>query len=212
MVWVNEITSLSELDTMSKLEITYENWETKKHIQSYASMGIYRNQEWIVKIKVMEKEPLRTYTQNDEPVYLDSAVEFFLNMEPEKYNPRYLNFEVNANGALLTEFGKKNQRVKLKQITDRHVTCMAEIDEEAWTVLLRIPLAIIEEVYGKKMTGAYVPFTFNLYKISECKEHEHYISYSQIENEYPDFHLPQFFERGMLDLGNENHALRNIME
>lgn len=203
MVYVKEISCLEELETLPVLEIKYDHWETKKHIPCYATMGIYQKKEWVVKIKTMEKNPLRTYTQDDDPVYKDSAVEFFLNMEPEKSEPRYLNFEVNANGALLAQFGERNRRVPLRQLTDKLASCKAEVEEDEWSILLRIPQELIEEVYDRKITEDRVPFSFNLYKISETKEQEHYISFTQIENAYPNFHLPCFFEKGMLQLGNK---------
>ena len=210
MVCVKEISCLEELETMPMMELEYEHWGTKKHIRCYANMGIYQKQEWVVRMKTVEKDPLRTYIQDDDPVYLDSAVEFFLNMEPEKSEPRYLNFEMNANGALLAQFGKKNQRTRLKQLTERQVTCKVKLEEEEWSVLLRIPLEMVEEVYGKKITGELIPFSFNWYKISETKEQEHYISFTQIDNDYPDFHLPKFFEKGLLQIGNEKDMLRDM--
>ncbi len=39
------------------------------------------------------------------PVYKDSCLEAFLNFAPEDLEKGYLNFEVNANSALLNGFG-----------------------------------------------------------------------------------------------------------
>ena len=50
-----------------------------------------------------EKDPLRTYTEDFDPVYRDSAMEAFFQFIPEQ--EVYLNFEVNANGALLAAYG-----------------------------------------------------------------------------------------------------------
>ena len=57
----------------------------------------------------------------------------------------YLNFEMNANGALLACYGKnKMNRIPFTPDQIRKMKCSAEIQEEQWNVNLALPIDIRE--------------------------------------------------------------------
>ncbi len=163
-------------------------------------MALLKDYGLIVRMTALEADPLRRYHEEDSPVYKDSGLEAFLNFEPDNLEKGYFNFEMNANGAMLSEFGSGKNRKRLKEITSYRAECTAEIiDQHSWSVLLRIPKELIYEVYGKKSLGSGDKFTCNFYKISEDPGIEHYASYAPIDNPVPNFHLPQFFAGAVID-------------
>lgn len=111
----------------------------------------------------------------------------------------YLNFEMNANGALLACYGKnKMNRIPFTPDQIRKMKCSAEIREEQWNVNLTLPIEILEQVYGKLNLQEGSDFRCNFYKICETKEYEHYAAYRCVESEQPNFHLPEYFENAVI--------------
>jgi len=145
----------------------------------------------------ISKDPLRAYENDLDPVYRDSAMEAFFMFESEKERSglaTYLNFEANANGALLAAYGKdRTYRTCFTKEELKGFACEAQILEDRWTIRFRIGIDILEKIYGPLHLQAGSTFTCNFYKISEAKEIEHYASYSPIKTTIPSFHLPEFF-------------------
>ena len=50
--------------------------------------------------------------------------------------------------------------------------CHAEVHENDWTAELKVPVKILEKIYGPLNLGEGSYFTCNFYKISESKEAE----------------------------------------
>jgi len=187
-----------EIDKCEKLFISHKLWGTTKNVEAYGQMGYIAGREWIVKLTAHEANPLATYTQENDPVYRDSALEVFLNFVPDK--DEYLNFEVNANGALLCHYGKKGpaNRGPVSRISEERVTVEVQKEEAIWSVLLRIPFALIQDCFGDMEITTGKKISFNLYKISESQEDLHFISHTYIPSEKPDFHLPECFAEGVI--------------
>lgn len=173
-------------------------WGTKSIPKTYGYLGFVPGDGFYLKMICEEKNPLRTYTKDKEPVYRDSAMEAFFMFEEEHAKggpPLYFNFEFNANGALLAAYG--NRRTYRSYFADelyREFRCEAKIEEGQWSAVLRIPVFVIERVCGPLELGEGSKFTCNFYKISETESIEHYAAYAPIESEVPSFHLPEFFE------------------
>ena len=106
----------------------------------------------------------------------------------------YLNFAVNANGVLHAEYGSRRMyRSYFTEAERVGFECHAEVHENDWTAELKVPVKILEKIYGPLNLGEGSYFTCNFYKISESKEAEHYASYSPILSSVPSFHVPEFF-------------------
>ena len=151
----------------------------------------------VVKLTAAEQNPLTTFAGDDEPVYRDSALEVFLNFAPDKNE--YLNLEVNSNGALLCHFGIKGKRSPVKTKTDKKAGVFVEKSEEGWSVLLRIPHALIRDCFGEAKLESGSKITFNMYKICETESNRHFISLTFIPTPKPDFHQPGYFAEGILE-------------
>ncbi len=123
-----------------------------------------------LKMVCREKNPLRVYEKNQDPVYRDSAMEAFFQFDSERErntNALYLNLEVNANGALRRNMEKS---VSIGRILRRRrwkkFDCKTTIDEESWSMKLHLPIAILEKIYGPLHLDVGSNFWCNFYKIS----------------------------------------------
>ena len=137
-----------------------------------------------------------------EPVYRDSAMEAFFQFEARigRLQAIYLNFESNSGGALLAGYGKERvYRSYFSKDVCRALRSSTEVEKDRWTWNIRIPVTVLEDIYGPLYLGEGSTFTCNFYKISETKEIEHYASYSPILSDIPSFHLTEFFETAVIE-------------
>jgi len=195
---VNTITSVDEITQCETFHIDHFQWTKSYKPKAYGQMAFIEGVGFVIAMTAIEKNPLRNYTENDDLVYKDSAMEAFFNFAPEQADHRYLNFEMNANGAMLSAFGDKNNRENLKQITPFRATCSANMEEDAWNLNLIIPMDLICDLYQIKPLQSGSQFTCNFYKISEDPRIEHYASFAPIDSIKPDFHLIEFFETAVI--------------
>lgn len=111
----------------------------------------------------------------------------------------YLNFEMNANGALLAMYGiSRTNRTFFPSCWIEACRPRAQISEDSWQLSLFVPLWILEEIYGKLSLKKGSLLSLNFYKLSEAPDIEHYASYAPIYAPRPDFHLTEFFEESAL--------------
>lgn len=197
MVTIAPLRCVEEIEQCEKLFISHKLWGTVSPIEAYGQMGYIEGQEWIVKLTSIEKNPLTTFEKDDDPVYKDSALEVFLNFSTGR--DEYMNLEVNSNGALLCHFGQKGKRSPIKSRTDERARVFVEKLEDNWSVLLRIPYDLIMDCFGETKLESGTQITFNMYKICELESNRHFISYTFIPTEKPDFHQPAYFAEGILE-------------
>lgn len=136
-------------------------------------------------------------------VYEDACVEFFFS--PDANLPlRYFNLEVNCGGTPLMryniiprkefsmlekeDFEKLEIAHSLPKIVDPEIT-----EPVTWTVEYRIPLALLKKFSNITHPEPGVSWRANFYKIAEKGSNVHFITWSVVEVEKPDFHQPRFF-------------------
>jgi hypothetical protein len=153
-----------------------------------------REQAFFLRMICREANPKATYTNPDDPVYKDSCLEAFIDFCPDKDGPGYVNFEMNANGAMLCAIGpNRAKRRFLKDISLAVPHPVALVTDAFWQVELTIPLDLIIHLYGPI---DFVPGTRlrgNFYKCGDQTGHVEYGVWSKIGLERPDYHAPQFF-------------------
>jgi hypothetical protein len=136
-------------------------------------------------------------------VWRDSAVEFFFSPDP-KHPLLYFNLETNCGGTPLMHYNlvpkKESKELSADDIKKTEIahTLPQIIDPEKkdpvkWTLEYRIPLAILEKYASITRPKKGVVWKANFYKIAENSSNPHYITWSVIENDKPDFHKPEFF-------------------
>ena len=190
---VGIIKNRKELENLECFEVGNLLWGTKEIPRTYGYLGFVLDDGFYLKMICEERNPLCVYKDYGDPVYKDSAMEAFFKFQSKKVEG-YFNFEMNANGALLTEFGTgRSGRKKLDQEVGKLLECQADIKKDYWSVSLHIPLAVLERYYGEISIDENYQFTCNFYKISETKEMEHYASCFVIESKIPNFHMPECF-------------------
>jgi hypothetical protein len=124
-------------------------------------------------------------------------VEFFFS--PEADNPiNYFNLEINCGGTPLFHHKKNRptiediQKIQIKASLPKVVD--TEIAEPVtWTMSFRIPLNMLEKYTNVVRPKPGVAWRANFYKIAEINSNPHYITWNEVKNDKPQFHLPQFF-------------------
>ncbi len=195
---VHTITSLDQLGECDLFHIDHYQWTKEISPKAFGRMGLLKNYGLVITMTSMEQNPLRIYTEDDDRVYDDSGLEAFFNFSVDQEDRKYLNFEMNANGALLSAFGTAKDREFLRNITELRARCEASIHESSWSVILKIPMELICTMFDRKPLRQGDSFTCNFYKICETPGLEHYASFSPIISEKPNFHLPEFFETAII--------------
>jgi hypothetical protein len=145
------------------------------------------------------------HTRFGEAVYRDSCVEIFLEPKPGR---GYLNFEMNAGGALLASHITDPRRVpggfaaftRLTEEDGRQVAVRsslpAVVDPEVegpldWELAFFIPKALLEKYVGPIGPMAGQAWRANLYKCGDATSHPHWASWSPVDA--LDFHRPRCF-------------------
>jgi hypothetical protein len=127
------------------------------------------------------------------PVYQDSCVEFFVSLNDEK---AYYNFEFNCIGTAHAGYGEKREgRELLKDDLISQVKYQSVINNQGndihWELTVIIPFTLF--CYHKVDTLAGKNCKANFYKCGDHLPTPHFVSWTNINSEEPNFHLPEFF-------------------
>lgn len=194
------ISSRDELHTCNLFHVNTLLWGTSAIPPTYGRLGFVPEDGFYLTMTCEESQPQKHCTANQGGVCLDSAMEMFLQFFPEHGNSNiYLNFELNAAGAIHAKYGNDRINRLPFPITGRYAcewSCSET--ENSWSIMIRIPLCALEQIYGSLNLKEGSMFACNFYKISETPEIEHYASYAPISAPEPDFHLPEFFAKAIL--------------
>jgi hypothetical protein len=136
-------------------------------------------------------------TKDNQNVNEDSCVEFFVK-NPE--SDLYFNFEFNCTGVCKAarHFKTRENAVNFTQEQLSSIERWSSIGKRAffeidglfsWELCVRIPFSLMDidpENLPKKLLG-------NFYKCADATDEPHYVTWSPIQTEKPDFHRPEFF-------------------
>lgn len=140
-----------------------------------------------------DEEPiLARYFDRDDPVYTDSCLEVFL--APVSGRDEYINFEINPNGAYLSQFGReRNGRVFIKELTDEVPQVHAQRLEKGWCAELFIPEILISALYGCDFSVSAGEIRGNFYKCADDSPTPHYAALFPVDSAALGFHNPEKF-------------------
>jgi hypothetical protein len=137
------------------------------------------------------------------PVWEDSCVEFFF--APDNNFPeRYFNLEINCGGTPLMHYntiaGKETTIIDphdLAKIEIAH-TLPQIIDPEiknqvTWSIEYCLPVSMLKKYSDITFPKPGVEWRANFYKIAENSSNPHYITWSVVINDKPNFHIPKYF-------------------
>ncbi|QHQ59485.1 hypothetical protein Ana3638_00630 [Anaerocolumna sedimenticola] len=192
---IHTIQEKSQLKDCPIFHIDQYNWGGDYRPAAYGTMAYIKEKGFVVSMKCEEKDPLRTFINNEDPVFQDSAMEVFIDFAPETEKGTYVNIEMNANGAMLNRFGEKPPGRKVyTEFTNARCFCMAQVNKDSWTVEVQIPLQYVKDLFGKESFEPGDKIRCNFYKL--CHNDipiAHYGSYTKIDLPSWNFHLPEYF-------------------
>ncbi len=159
---------------------------------AYGPTAIY------LKFHVREKYTKAEKSENNQMVFEDSCVEFFVSPSNDGI---YYNFEFNPIGATLLGCG--TERCNNTTVDSRHIDLIQRFasmgkkpfpeikGNNEWTLTVVIPFGVffkhkIENIKGKS-------FRANFYKCGDKLCVPHYMTWNPVKTEQPDYHCPEYF-------------------
>jgi len=186
-----------EMNNIGKNPIAESPWD-KYEAEVIADFAIgYNENSVFLKFFVIEEYISARYNQPNDPVYKDSCVEFFIAFPGER---AYYNFEFNCKGNCHAGFGEGKEDRELIQLPlIKNIKTLSNfktiyVNEKAmvnWDLTIAMPLTSFwhHDIKSLKNQQAKV----NFYKCGDELPKPHYLCWSPIQSEEPNFHLPEFF-------------------
>ncbi|HEY5590499.1 MAG TPA: carbohydrate-binding family 9-like protein [Paludibacter sp.] len=189
----NMIEDFGQSDTIEML-----NWVNEYPYRPITIFNIARSNDSIfIKFNVRGSMLRAIYSNDQDPVNEDSCVEFFCKVPG---NDKYMNFEFNCIGTC-----KASKRVaRNKDVTPYSKEELSMIKRYPslgrkpfnemegmfdWELTVKIPLRIMgidPNHLPEKLLG-------NFYKCADGTDSPHFVSWSPIQTQVPDFHRAEFF-------------------
>lgn len=190
-----------DMDTVLELggarfDIDQVNWPESFPYAPLCSGRLARTEDALVVDFRVSGLDLRTQnTEDNGRQWEDSCVEVFIE-DPD--GSCYYNFEINALGKVLACSGATREgRVKRPQEEMEQILRYAQNDGgrdelqglQTWRVCVVIPFRLIG------IDAGHLPARIraNFYKCGDKTAHPHFLSWSPVSTEKPDFHRPEFF-------------------
>ena len=174
------------------------NWPAFQYKPDVRFAIAYGKREIYIKYFVHEASVKAEMTEHNQRVYEDSCVEFFFMPADDGI---YYNFEFNSIGTTLLSAGKgREERVFAeRQTMDKIRTTGSlgkrpfkeEIKDTTWDLTIVIPfeaLFLHSIISPSGLTGR-----ANFYKCGDKLSIPHYLSWSPVQSDKPNFHLPSSF-------------------
>jgi hypothetical protein len=191
-----QISSLSgQMDGLSRAALRFAPWQEKAELPDVSFAMAYDAGNIYLKYYIKEASIKAEYLNYNDPVFKDSCVEFFIAFDGDE---NYYNLEFNCIGNCRAQYGpeKEGRTFLSHQLlrTIKHETRMkfAANKAIAWELCLSIPMAIFQ--YHEMLSLESCRAVGNFYKCGDELPEPHYLSWSNISAELPEFHLPNFFQ------------------
>ncbi len=174
------------------------NWNEFPYAPKAEVALAYTEDALLIHYKVNEDDVIGTVTQDHGTVWLDSCVETFFRPFADG---GYYNLECNCLGTMLIAYGKdRYDREPADAGTMAGVKRWASLGREAfgeklentsWEIALIVPFSTFFKDEIKTLEG--MESTVNFYKCGGKGEYEHYLTWSPVGVEKPDYHQSSFF-------------------
>lgn len=189
------------------LELKHFMGDRPEHFPRVQARLQYDDAAVYVIFRVEDRYVRAVARQHQDAVWKDSCVEFFFTPH-EEVEQGYCNLEMNCGGTMLLHYqrapSEESQRVpeadlakfdvkhSLPKIVDPEIT-----EATRWTVAYRLPVEIFGKYFPAQLQqpAPGVTWRANLYKCADDSSHPHWLTWSPVEFERPDFHRPQSFGR-----------------
>lgn len=190
----------ARLAETEKHPLAFAPWPAYPYKPAVQFSIAYREGSVCLQYTVSEKKLQAAYGKINEPVYQDSCVEFFISFDE---GATYYNFEFNCIGTVLAGYGKgRGDRQLLPEAMLRKIDFRVSIEKAGedgvhWELTVVLPLECFVYQHLPSLQGR--TCRANFYKCGDALPEPHYVTWSDIQNERPDFHLPAFFGSLLFD-------------
>lgn len=181
-------------DNIEQIKIDCFKWVDNNYMPAVYAKLFHDNVNIYIRFEAFEDEITVKHIKDNEDVCEDSCVEFFFGPWGKE---EYFNFEVNAQGVLLSGIGK-DRYDRRQVIRNREEFCIKssvgnaeDYHEDFWSVEYRIPFEFIRSYFEDFCSQK--GLAVNLYKCGDKTKYEHYGMWSEIFTDNPDFHQRKFF-------------------
>lgn len=196
-VEVDAVPALMNKENVSFQSLDVVNWDAFPYRPEVSFRIAYTNNAVLLHYKVKERSVRGHYGKDDDPVYRDSCVEFFISPAGDGV---YYNFECNCIGTLLVGGGAPGNRDRATPAIMNQIARWASMGqtpfeermgEAEWEVALVIPFSVFYKHQISSLEGKTI--RANFYKCGDDLSTPHFVSWNPIEVEKPNFHLPEYF-------------------
>lgn len=208
---IEQINALLD-DVGSKAAIDQVNWADKYPYMPLTTVYLARTDDMLyVKWHVHGSMLKAVYTKDLDPVWKDSCVEFFCQVPDSDY---YINLEFNCIGTSTSAVRRSRKDIlghlaesefrKIERYASLGNRPFCEIDGHfTWDLCVGIPFSLLMNPQTENGgiagldTDRPLPDALqgNFYKCADDTSSMHYVSWSPIPTEKPDFHRPDYFGR-----------------
>lgn len=187
----------------ASLEITNDNkWEMD--FKPRTEVKLLYDDSFIYLVYKVEDQFVKCVTDKiNGPVWRDSCVEFFFAPNVDEPN-RYFNLEINCGGTVLMSYQKISKIEKLSISEDdirqiKIISTMPGIIEKEiinpvkWILEIALPTKMLKKYSDISFPDSGIKWKANFYKCAEINSHPHWLSWTKINSDKPNFHQPHFF-------------------
>ena len=198
-----EVVDLLDRNGVEWHSVGCNNWPEDYPYSPKAEFRIaFTSDAFLLNYRVVEETVRAQYGEDNEQVWTDSCMEFFLS--PDKDSDVYYNLETNCIATVLLG-------VRGGDVEKSHASKQLLATIKRWSSLGRVPFEQ-HVAEGEWQTAFVVPFEVywhhdlqslmeenrcvmraNFYKCGDLLPKPHFLSWSPIDYEKPNFHLPRFF-------------------
>lgn len=195
--------SESEVDwnKVKNANIETYKWVESDKFNSFGQLVFVKDYGFICKLSCEEEHPYTVYLNDGDPVYKDSAMEFFVSLSSEL---GYINLETNSVGARLQQYSiSQTERVSVFNTIDEGISVTPDRSGAFWTLTIRLTLEDINKLYPEFDTSVFktgYEFSGNFYKIgtNPLTNIRHYGMWKEVGGTSPNFHQPNDFGKFIL--------------
>lgn len=192
----DNLTSVAHrLHKAEKHSLAFAPWTDYPYKPEVSFSLSYNATTLFLQYNVKEADLQAAQGKTNGPVYQDSCVEFFVSFDD---GASYYNFEFNCIGTVLAGYGKsRTERSWLPENVLEKISCQTVIQKgggehnSIWELTIVLPLEVF--VFHPSLLLKGKKCRANFYKCGDNLPEPHYLAWSNIESEHPDFHLPRYF-------------------
>lgn len=186
------------MDQLDKNLIAAAPWKEFSYTPSVQFAIAHNHDCFFVKYYVREESVRAVFRRDADPVYKDSCVEFFISFNQDE---AYYNLEFNSLGTCAMGYGtNRYDRTILPATVTKNIRRSASLSivpkegekpEICWELTLIIPTSAF--CYHNIETIKDQSCRVNFFKCGDDLPIPHYMCWSPVEADEPNFHLPEFF-------------------